>query len=236
MTQVAADALGLPIDRVKFMLGDSAFPRTPPHGGSMTMASVGSAVHAACRQAREQALARAGGADLAAALRQLGQAVEVTVENTPDGGDAKGFSRHAFGAVFAEVAVDPDLCETRVRRLVGAYGAGRIVNPKLARSQCEGGMFGGIGMALMEHTVVDLRNGRVTNGNLAEYGLPVHADAPSIDVSFVDEVDEHVNLLGVKGLGEIATVGVPPAIVNAIFHATGQRIRTLPVTPDRLLS
>jgi xanthine dehydrogenase YagR molybdenum-binding subunit len=235
MTQVAADTLGLPIEQVKFMLGDSRLPKTPPHGGSMTMASVGSAVQAACRKAREDALARAGGSDLAVAMRQLGQPVEASVDMKPDNASQR-FSMHAFGAVFVEIAVDPDLGETRVRRIVGAYGAGRVVNPKLARSQCAGGMIGGIGMALMEHSVVDARNGRIPNANLAEYAVPVHADAPPVmEVLFVDEHDPHVNPLGVKGLGEIAIVGVASAIANAIFHATGKRIRTLPVTPDKLL-
>src|SRR5438105_15193733 len=143
---------------------------------------------------------------------------------------------HAFGAVFVEVAVDPDLGETRVRRVVGAYGLGRIVNPKTSRSQCIGGMIGGIGMALMEHAVVDARNGRVTNANLAEYAVPVHADAPPVmEVIFVEEHDPHVNPLGVKGVAELAIVGVASAITNAIFHATGERIRELPVTPDKLL-
>ena len=115
---------------------------------------------------------------------------------------------HAFGAVFVEVAVDPDLGETRVRRIVGAYGAGRIVNPKTTRSQCIGGMIGGIGMALMEHSVVDPRNGRVPNANLAEYAVPVHADTPPVmDVIFVEEHDPHVNPLGVKGVGEIGHGG-----------------------------
>src|SRR5213075_85098 len=129
---------------------------------------------------------------------------------------------HAFGAVFVEIAVDPDLGETRVRRIVGAYGAGRIVNPKMTRSQSIGGMIG--------------RNGRIPNANCAEYAVPVHADAPPLmDVIFVDENDPHVNPLGVKGVGEIAMVGIAPAIANAIFHATGKRIRELPVTPDKLL-
>jgi xanthine dehydrogenase YagR molybdenum-binding subunit len=235
ITQVAADALGLPMERVKFTLGDSRFPKTPPHGGSMTMASVGSAVQAACLKVRDEALARGGANDLAEAMQRVGQPVEASADVKP--GDAgKQFSMHAFGAVFAEVAIDPDLGETRVRRIVGAYGAGRIVNPKTTRSQCIGGMIGGIGMALMEHAVVDPRNGRVPNGNLAEYAVPVHADAPPVmDVILVEEEDPHVNPLGVKGVGEIAMVGVAPAITNAIYHATGKRIRELPVTPDKLL-
>jgi xanthine dehydrogenase YagR molybdenum-binding subunit len=235
MTQVAAETLGLPIERVKFTLGDNRLPRTPPHGGSMTMASVGSAVQAACRKAREDALARGGANDLTEAMRRLDQPVEATADVKP-GDESKRFSMHAFGAVFVEVAVDPDLGETRVRRIVGAYGAGRIVNPKTTRSQCIGGMIGGIGMALMEHSVVDARNGRVPNANLAEYAVPVHADTPPVmDVIFVEEHDPHVNPLGVKGVGEIAMVGVAPAIANAIFHATGKRIRELPITPDKLL-
>ena len=235
MTQVAAEALGLPIERVKFTLGDTRLPRAPVHGGSLTMASVGSAVQAACRKAREDALARGRGSDLAAALRGLEQPVEASADVEP--GDAsRRFSMHAFGAVFVEVAVDPEIAQLRVRRIVGAYGAGRIVNPKLARSQCIGGMSGGIGLARRAHAVVDPRNGRVPNANLAEYPVPVHADAPAqMDVTFVDEHDPHVNPLGVKGLGEIAMVGVAPAITNAVFHATGKRIRELPITPDKLL-
>jgi xanthine dehydrogenase YagR molybdenum-binding subunit len=235
MTQVAAETLGLPIERVKFMLGDTRLPRAPVHGGSMTMASVGSAVQAACRKARDDALARAGANDLTDAMRRIGQTIEVSADVTP--GDAsQRFSMHAFGAAFVEVAVDLDLGETRVRRIVGAYGAGRIVNPKTTRSQCIGGMIGGIGMALMEHSVVDGRNGRVPNANFAEYAVPVHADAPpAMDVIFMEEHDPHVNPLGVKGVGEIAMVGVAPAITNAIYHATGKRIRELPVTPDKLL-
>jgi xanthine dehydrogenase YagR molybdenum-binding subunit len=235
MTQVAAESLGLPIERVKFNLGDTRLPKAPVHGGSMTMASVGSAVQAACRNAREDALARAGANDLGEAMRRIGQPVEAIGDVKP-GDESQRFSMHAFGAVFVEVAVDPDLGETRVRRIVGAYGAGRIVNPKTTRSQCIGGMIGGIGMALMEHSTVDARNGRVPNANFAEYAVPVHADAPSLmDVIFVEENDPHVNPLGVKGVGEIAMVGVAPAIANAVFHATGKRIRELPITPDKLL-
>jgi xanthine dehydrogenase YagR molybdenum-binding subunit len=238
MTQVAADTLGLPLDKVRFELGDTALPRAPVHGGSITMASVGSAVQAACAEVRRQAMARAGqpNIDLAEAMRRLGEPIEVEGKSEP-GDETKRFSMHAFGAVFAEVAVDPDLGLTRVRRIVGAYGAGRIVNPKTTRSQCIGGMVGGIGMALLEHTVVDERNGRVVNGSLAEYLVPVNADiAASLDVTFVEEHDPHVNPLGVKGVGEIAIVGVAAAIANAVYHATGKRIRDLPITPEKLLS
>jgi xanthine dehydrogenase YagR molybdenum-binding subunit len=235
MTQVAAETLGLPIERVKFILGDTRLPRAPVHGGSLTMASVGSAVQAACRKLREEASASVGASGLADASRQIAQPIEATADVQP-GDEGQRFSMHSFGALFVEVAVDPDLGETRVRRMVGAYGAGRIVNPKTTRSQCIGGMIGGIGMALMEHSVVDARNGRVVNANLAEYPLPVHADAPPVmDVVFVEEHDPHVNPLGVKGVGEIALVGVAPAIANAVFHATGKRIRELPITPDKLL-
>ena len=235
MTQVAADALGLPIERVRFTLGDTRLPKAPVHGGSLTMASVGSAVQAACRKAREDALARTGADNLLEAMRRLGQPLEALGDVKP-GDEGQRFSMHSFGAVFVEVAVDGDLCETRVRRIVGAYGAGRIVNPKTTRSQCIGGMIGGIGMALMEHSVVDSRNGRVPNATLAEYAVPVHADAPPVmEVLFAEEEDPYVNPLGVKGVGEIAMVGVAPAIANAIFHATGKRIRTLPLTPDKLL-
>ncbi len=236
MTQVAAETLGLPLDRVRVELGDTRLPTAPVHGGSMTMASVGSAVQAACAEARRRALTRAGQPDagLADVMRRLGQPIEATA--TTDPGEASSrYSMHAFGAVFAEVAVDPALGTARVPRLVGAYGAGRIVNPKMARSQAMGGMVMGIGMALMEETVVDPRTGRVVNGNLAEYLVPVSADVGALDVSFVEEHDPHVNPLGVKGVAELALVGVAAAIANAVYHATGRRVRELPITPDRLL-
>lgn len=145
------------------------------------------------------------------------------------------YSSYSFGAQFAEVRVDPDLGEVRVTRFVGTFGAGRIVNRKTARSQMIGGIVGGIGMALMEETRMDRNFGRYTNANYAEYLVPVHADIPDIDVYFVDEEDPHVNPLGVKGIGELCIVGVASAIANAIYHATGKRIRDLPITPDKLL-
>ncbi|MPR05452.1 xanthine dehydrogenase family protein molybdopterin-binding subunit [Microvirga tunisiensis] len=235
MTQIAAETLRLPVGKVRFNLGDTKLPRASVHGGSMTTASVGSAVQGACQKARASILANASTNDIAEAIRRLEHPYETLFHFTP--GDAKKrFSMHAFGAVFAEVAVDPDLCEARVNRIVGSYGLGRIVNPKTTRSQVIGGMVGGIGMALMEHSPMDRRNGRAVNANLAEYAIPVHADnPPEMEAIFIDEHDPHVNPLGVKGVGEIAIVGVAPAIANAIFHATGKRIRELPITPDKLL-
>jgi xanthine dehydrogenase YagR molybdenum-binding subunit len=225
MTQVAAETLGLPVERVRFSLGRSDYPPAPSHGGSWTMASVGSAVRAACIAVREKA-----------AQRPNERPIEATASAERDGEVAARFSMHAFGAVFAEVAVDPDVGTIRVRRAVGAYGIGRVINPRLARSQCSGGMIGGIGMALMERTVLDTRDGRPVNAHMADYLMPVNLDIPQIEAHFVDEVDPHVNALGVKGLGEIALVGMAPAIANAVFHATGKRVRTLPIRIEDVLT
>jgi xanthine dehydrogenase YagR molybdenum-binding subunit len=265
MTQVAADALGLAPAQVRFRLGRSDFPPTPPHGGSMTMASVGSAVHAACLAARDRAVSRALSDDRSplrglntgaieiregrlssrddgsrgqtyAEIVGLGDAQPIEAEaSSAPGDEGQRFSMHAFGAVFAEVAVDPDLGMVRVRRALGAYSAGRIVNPRLARSQCIGGMVGGIGMALMEQTVLDARDGRPVNASMADYLVPVNLDIGALEALFVEEEDPHVNPLGVKGLGEIALVGMAPAIANAVFHATGRRVRDLPIRIENLL-
>lgn len=266
MTQVAADFLGLSVDRVKLALGRSDFPATPPHGGSMTMGSVGSAIRAACLDAKEKAIAAAtsrdgspfsglqrdhlewrGGSLFARGRDQAGlsyQEIAAVSGGQPILGEgsasraadiAGGYSMHAFGAVFAEVAIDPDVATIRVRRIVGAYGVGKVINPRLATSQCTGGMIGGIGMAIMERTVLDRRNGRPVNAHLADYLVPVNLDTPHLEAHFVDEEDTIVNPLGVKGLGEIALVGVSPAIANAIFHATGKRVHELPIMIENLL-
>jgi xanthine dehydrogenase YagR molybdenum-binding subunit len=131
--------------------------------------------------------------------------------------------------------VDPDFGTIRVPRVVGAYDVGRVINPKIARSQCIGGMVGGIGMALLEQAEWDARLGRVMNANLAEYLVPVSADVSDLDVTFVMSSDEIFNPLGAKGLAEIALCGVAPAIANAVYHATGKRVRDLPIMPEKLL-
>jgi xanthine dehydrogenase YagR molybdenum-binding subunit len=266
MTQVAAEFLGLPLEQVRFRLGRSDYPQTPSHGGSWTMASVGSAIRAACLEAQAQAARRAMadanspvfGASVddvewsEGRLRRRGEAspglsyqdiVARTGVPVGAGGSAQRdpevaerYSMHSFGAVFAEVAIDPDVGTIRVRRIVGAYGIGRVVNPLLARSQCTGGMIGGIGMALMERTILDPRDGRPVNAHMADYLMPVNLDIPKLEALFVDEVDPHVNPLGVKGLGEIALVGTAPAIANAVFHATGKRVRSLPIHIEDVLT
>ena len=225
MTQVAAETLGLPVEKVRFSLGRSDYPPAPSHGGSWTMASVGSAIRAACIAVREQA-----------GNGRNDRPIEATASSQRDPGAAARFSMHSFGAVFVEVAVDPDVGTIRARRAVGAYGIGRVVNPRLARSQCTGGMVGGIGMALMERTVLDARDGRPVNAHMADYLMPVNLDIPQLEAHFVEEADPHVNELGVKGLGEIALVGIAPAITNAVFHATGKRVRTLPIRIEDVLT
>jgi xanthine dehydrogenase YagR molybdenum-binding subunit len=266
MTQIAGDALGLPIGDVRFELGDTALPETPPSVGSFTAASTGPAVHNACVALRarliEQAIrdpasplrglapdavdAEDGGLvaradrkrrDGYAAIVTRSKLPEIAVElRTEAHKDRDAYSVSGFGAVFARVRVDEDLGEVRVDRLVGAFAAGRILNPKTARSQLIGGMVWGIGQALHEHSVRDPRSARMVTRDLADYHVPVHADVPDLDIVLVPEEDPHVNEIGAKGLGELSTPGVAAAIANAIHHATGIRVRELPITPDKLLS
>ena len=242
MTQVAADALGVPVGKVRLELGDTTMPDAPEQGGSMTMASVGSAVQAACDALREKlakldpaaphAVRRGAGATLFAAhgLDRL----EAHGDAEP-GDEQERLSTWTFGAVFAEVRVDPDLGAIRVPRIIGAYDVGRVVNPKLARSQCVGAMVGGLGMALLERAEWDPRFGRVMNANLAEYLVAVSADVVELEALFVKSDDRRFNPLGVKGVAELGLCGVAPAIANAVAHATGRRIRALPISAETLL-
>jgi xanthine dehydrogenase YagR molybdenum-binding subunit len=237
MTQIAADALGLPVEQVRVGLGDSRMPPSPVSGGSMTAASTGSAIDAVCRQAREQ-LAAKGVTDIASLGTYLDRQPERTFAHRADsegGADAGKYSMHSFGAVFAEVRVDRELGEVRVPRIVAAYGAGRILNAKTAHSQLVGGVVWGLGMALVEETLVDQKTARYVNADLAEYHVPVNADIGELDVSFVEEHDPYVNPIGVKGIGEIGITGVAAAIANAVYNATGVRVRELPITLDKVM-
>jgi xanthine dehydrogenase YagR molybdenum-binding subunit len=225
MTQVAADALGLPAERVRFELGDTALPQAPISGGSMTAASVGPAVQAACRALREKMVAADGHPE---------GILEAEAKAEP-GKEEEELASRSFGAVFAEVHVHEQLGVVRVPRIVAIYSVGRLMNAKTALSQLRGGIVWGVGMALFEESLLDERYGRFANGNLAEYHVPVNADIGTLDVDVVDEDDTAFNPLGARGIGEIGITGVPAAIANAVYHATGKRIRELPITLDKLL-
>ena len=264
VTQLAADALGLTMRTVRFQLGDSSFPASPPHGGSQTMAGVGSAVQDGCDKLRQEAVKLAvedarsplHGVDTGDVVVRAGRLyvkddptrgetyrqllarnnrprLEALGSYTP--GEQRRHSMYAYAATFAEVAVDARLGVVRVRRMLGVYDAGRIINPKLADSQALGAMVGGIGQALLEHTVTDHRDGRIVNAGLADYLVPVNADVPALKAVYVDGRDDEADPIGVKGLGEIVIVGVAPAIANAVFNATGRRVRDLPITAEALL-
>jgi xanthine dehydrogenase YagR molybdenum-binding subunit len=239
MTQIAADALGVPVDRIRFELGDTNFPENPISAGSMTAASTGPAVHAAALALAERIQSLGGSAADVERCRALvaangGRDLEARASAKP-GDEQQRYSMHSFGAVFAEVRIDADLGTIRVARVVAAYGAGRVLNAKTARSQLTGGIVYGLAMALHEHTAIDSRTGRYLNADLSEYLVPVNADVPDIDVILIDEHDPHVDPIGVKGIGEIGTTGVAAAIANAVAHATGVRVRDLPITLDKIL-
>jgi xanthine dehydrogenase YagR molybdenum-binding subunit len=265
MTQIAAEKLSLPVEKVTFHLGDTKMPKAPMSGGSTTAASVGSAVAQASIDAiaklkqiatsdKKSLFFNADLKDIAAIDGMLVSSSQpsksesfadiisrtkgkrLTVQTTTEPAETeKNYSISSFGAQFAEVRVDADLGIIHVARLVGAYAAGRILNAKTARSQLLGGITFGIGMALTEQTIMDHSFGRIINADFAEYHIPVHADIGAIDPFFVEEREEQANILGVKGVGELGITGVAAAIANAIYNATGKRIRELPITIDKLL-
>jgi xanthine dehydrogenase YagR molybdenum-binding subunit len=160
--------------------------------------------------------------------------IRVDFNSEPNKDEREKFSFFSFGAVFVEVHVDV-LGQVRVKRAVGVYDMGRMINPLLARSQIMGGMLFGFSMALMESTVPDDTTGRIVNPNLADYHIAVHADTPDFDIDFINEPDPHMPDLGARGIGEIGIVGAPAAVANAVFNATGKRVRDLPITPDKLI-
>jgi xanthine dehydrogenase YagR molybdenum-binding subunit len=237
MTQIAADALGLTVDQVHFDLGDTEYPQAATSGGSTTAASVGSAVKLACEAVQKKLAELTEGKteSFKETLRRQGRdSIEARYES-PMKQTQKDHATRSFGADFVEVRIDPDFGTLKVSRVVAAFACGRILNAKTARSQYLGGIVWGLGMGLFEHALHDRRTGQIVNDDLSEYLMPVNADVPNIDVIFVDEKDAHVNEIGVKGVGEIGITGVAAALANAVYHATGKRIRELPITLDKLL-
>ncbi|MEA2896228.1 MAG: xanthine dehydrogenase YagR molybdenum-binding subunit [Bradyrhizobium sp.] len=263
MAQVAADMLGLPIDNISIKLGDSTLPQSQVEGGSWMAASVSHAIKNAADAVRKELLALAQklpdsplkGAKLddvaladgkivskqdarravsiADAMR-YGKVDRIEQEQSTNFKTLASYACNAHSAIFAEVKVDEQLGVIRVTRVVSAVAAGRILNTKTAHNQIMGGMIWGIGMALHEETLLDHHFGRIMNANYGEYHVPVNADVHDIKVIFVDEPDDIINPLGIKGLGEIGLVGVAAAIANAVYHATGKRVRDLPITLDKL--
>ena len=276
-TQMTAALTGLPIDRVKFELGDSDLPAASVSGGSSSTASVGQALADASLVLRATLLklagdglaglrpdqvrldgdrligddgrsvpvgpliAKAGRAYVQGVSAPLGIDNQRAVGNPGGGGgedynaNRRKFAFQSFGAHFVEVAIDPQLPRVRVTRVVSVMDVGRVVNPRLARSQILGGVVMGLGMALMEETAYDARTGRPVTDSLADYPVCTHADVGDIDVTFVDEPDRHFNAVGCRGAGEIGITGVAAAVANAVHHATGRRVRDLPITPDKLV-
>jgi xanthine dehydrogenase YagR molybdenum-binding subunit len=262
MAQVTADMLGLPLENVSVKLGDSTLPQSPVEGGSWIAASVSNAIATTCDAIRKELLRLAKkmpdspladakvevtlaegmivskedasrAVSIADAMRQ-GAVDRIEQEKSADSNDDGKYARNTHSAIFAEVKVDEQLGIIRVARIVNAVAAGRILNTKTARNQIMGGVVWGIGMALHEETLVDHNFGRIVNANFAEYHVPVNADVHDVEVIFVDEPDDIINPLGIKGVGEIGIVGTAAAIANAIHHATGKRVRDLPVTLDKL--
>jgi xanthine dehydrogenase YagR molybdenum-binding subunit len=227
LTQIAADALQVDIEKVDLRLGDTAYPRAYAAGGSAGITSWGATICEAADQLRQRLAAQHGGTVPADGL-------EVTAD-MPENPYLKQYAMHSYGAQFAEVRVHEETGEVRVPRQLGVFACGRIVNPKTARSQLLGGMTWGLSMALHEQSVLDLRFGHVVNHDLAQYHISCNADVGAIEVHWIDEDDPYVNPMGTKGVGEIGIVGAAAAIANAVYHATGVRIRDLPITLDKLL-
>lgn len=222
LAQVAADALGVDFADVDLQIGDTALPKASVAGGSSGITSWGSTVVAAAQAFRAKFGDHPGEGDEAGAAM-------------PEESEQDDYAMHAFGAQFAEVRVHADTGEVRVPRLLGVFAVGRVVNPRLARSQLIGGMTMGLSMALHEHSLLDERFGHVVNHDFAEYHIATNSDVPHVEAHWIDEHDPHTNPMGTKGVGEIGIVGTAAAIANAAYHATGLRVRDLPLTLDHFL-
>jgi xanthine dehydrogenase YagR molybdenum-binding subunit len=242
MTLIAADTLGIGAEKITFELGNSSFPAAPTEGGSQTCSSVGSAVHDVCIALKQKLNTLAGlpadstaPIDYPGILQKLNLPVLELTQDSQAGEDAKNYSMYSFSAHFAQVYVHPVTGVVKVKKLVAVVDGGKIVSHKTASSQMIGGAVGGMGMVLTEEAVFDQNFGRYVNGNLADYHVPVNADVPDIEAIFIDKPDPIINPVGSKGLGEISLIGVAAAVANAVYNASGKRIRELPITPDKIL-
>jgi xanthine dehydrogenase YagR molybdenum-binding subunit len=250
LAQTAAEMLGLPLNKVEVRLGDSRFPISSGSGGSFGANSSTAGLYAACQALRSQLAQKAGfntgqaeftegqvrAGGRAVPLASLAGPAGVTAENGIEFADLEQkYAQASFGAHFCEAGVDLHTGEVRVRRMLTVAAAGRILNPKTARSQCLGGMAMGIGSALMEDAVVDTRLGCFVNHNMASYHVPVHADIPALEVIFVKELDDKSSPMKAKGVGELGICGVGASVANAVYNATGVRVRDYPLTLDKLL-
>jgi xanthine dehydrogenase YagR molybdenum-binding subunit len=242
MTLIAADTLGIGADKITFDLGNSSFPAAPTEGGSQTCSSVGSAVHDVCMALKQKLNTLAGlppdstaPIDYPGILQKLNLPVLELTQDSQAGEDAKNYSMYSFSAHFAQVYVHPVTGVVKVKKLVAVVDGGKIVSHKTASSQMIGGAVGGMGMVLTEEAVFDHTFGRYVNGNFADYHVPVNADVPDIEAIFIDKPDPIINPVGSKGLGEISLIGVAAAVANAVYNASGKRIRELPITPDKIL-
>lgn len=242
MVLIASKVMGIPVNKITFELGDSSLPPAPSQGGSATLSTVGSAVNDVCVALKSTIAELAANSNMDATSKFIDvlkknnlPMVEVTKQSQA-GSEREKYSMYSFSIHFVSVRVHSSTGEVRVHKIVSVGDSGSIVSPKTARSQMVGGAVGGIGMALTEEAVIDHRYGRYINNNFADYHVPVHADVPEIEVYFINKPDPYINPMGAKGMGEIALIGFSAAVANAVFNATGKRIRSLPITPDKILA
>ncbi len=235
MVALAADTLGITAENIRFDMGDSSLPPAPQQGGSTIMSSVGSAVFLACKQLMEKFKALGDSSDYAQLLKQNKlPKLEVLIDSKA-GTEVDKYAMYSWSVHYVVVHVHPVTGVVKMEKVTCVADSGRIISPKTARSQIIGGAIMGIGMALMEEAVIDHRYGRLMNANLGDYHVPVNADIPQINALFVNKADTNINPIGAKGMGEIALIGMAGAVANAVYNATGIRVRDLPITPDKML-
>lgn len=242
MTLIANKLMKIPVNKITFELGDSSLPPAPSQGGSATLSTVGSAVNDVCVALKSAIAELAANSNMDATsnfveVLKKNNLPQIEITKESQGGKEKdSYSMYSFSIHFVQVKVNKLTGVVKMSKIVSVGDSGTIVSPKTARSQMLGGAVGGIGMALTEESIIDHRYGRYINNNFADYHVPVNADVPEIDVNFINKPDPYINPMGAKGMGEIALIGFSAAVANAVFNATGKRIRTLPITPDKILA